>query len=112
MNTLNQSKEELGGRLITPEFKDWKKRKYKMISFFCKKSSRFNGALCHRSQYTKAEVLQNFDYDGYHFNLELSGADKGVFSAEGKNFGTPFFFYDMRLFSQNRWRKITSRFLV
>ena len=30
----------------------------------------------------KAEVLQNFDYDGYHFNLELSRSDKWVFSRE------------------------------
>ena len=73
-------KKNLDGRLITPEFKDLKNGKYKMISFFAKKARglmvRF--AIDHNIQ--KAEVLQNFDYDGYHFNLELSQADKWVFS--------------------------------
>ena len=75
-------KKNLDGRLITPEFKDWKNGKYKMISFFAKKARglmvRF--AIDHNIQ--KAEVLQNFDYDGYHFNLELSRSDKWVFSRE------------------------------
>ena len=73
-------KKNLDGRLITPEFKELKNGKYKMISFFAKKARglmvRF--AIDHNIQ--KAEVLQNFDYDGYHFNLELSQADKWVFS--------------------------------
>ena len=73
-------KKNLNGRLITPEFKDWKNGKYKMISFFAKKARGLmvRYAIDHNIQ--KAEVLQNFDYDGYHFNLELSRADKWVFS--------------------------------
>ena len=73
-------KKNLDGRLITPEFKDWKNGKYKMISFFAKKARGLmvRYAIDHNIQ--KAEVLQNFDYDGYHFNLELSQADKWVFS--------------------------------
>ena len=73
-------KKHLDGRLITPEFKDWKNGKYKMISFFAKKARGLmvRYAIDHNIQ--KAEVLQNFDYDGYHFNLELSQADKWVFS--------------------------------
>ena len=73
-------KKNLDGRLITPEFKDWKNGRYKMISFFAKKARGLmvRYAIDHNIQ--KAEVLQNFDYDGYHFNLELSQADKWVFS--------------------------------
>ena len=73
-------KKNLDGRLITPHFKDWKNGKYKMISFFAKKARGLmvRYAIDHNIQ--KAEVLQNFDYDGYHFNLELSRADKWVFS--------------------------------
>ena len=41
-------KKNLEGRLITPEFKDWKNGKYKIIGFFAKKSSWHDGALCHR----------------------------------------------------------------
>ena len=73
-------KKNLDGRLITPEFKDWKNGKYKKISFFAKKARGLmvRYAIDHNIQ--KAEGLQNFDYDGYHFNLELSQADKWVFS--------------------------------
>ena len=73
-------KKNLDGRLITPEFKDWKNGKYKMISFFAKKARGLmvRYAIDHNIQ--KAERLKNFDYDGYHFNLELSQADKWVFS--------------------------------
>ena len=73
-------KKNLDGRLITPEFKDWKNGKYKIISFFAKKARGLmvRYAIDHNIQ--KAEVLQNFDYDGYQFNLELSRSDKWVFS--------------------------------
>ena len=73
-------KKNLDGRLITPEFKDWKNGKYKMISFFVKKARGLmvRYAIDHNIQ--EAEGLQNFDYDGYHFNIELSQADKWVFS--------------------------------
>ena len=73
-------KKRLDGRLITPEFKDWKNGKYKMISFFAKKARGLmvRYAIDHNIQ--KAELLQNFNYDGYHFNPELSQVDKWVFS--------------------------------
>ena len=73
-------KKNLDGRLITPEFKDWKNGKYKMISFFAKKARGLMVRYAIDHNIHKAEVLQNFDYDGYHFNLELSRADKWVFS--------------------------------
>ena len=72
-------KENLDGRLITPEFKDWKNGKYKMISFFAKKARGMmvRYAIDHNIQ--NAEKLQKFDYDGYSYNHELSHADKWVF---------------------------------
>ena len=73
-------KKNLGGRLITPVFKDRKNGKYKMISFFAKKARGLMVRYAIDHNIRKAEVLQNFDYDGYHFNLELSQADKWVFS--------------------------------
>ena len=36
-------KRELDARLITPQFKDWKNGKYKMISFYAKKA---RGLMC------------------------------------------------------------------
>ncbi len=73
-------KKNLDGRLITPEFKDWKNGKYKMISFFAKKARGLMVRFAIDHNIHKAERLQSFDYDGYHFNLELSQADKWVFS--------------------------------
>jgi cytoplasmic iron level regulating protein YaaA (DUF328/UPF0246 family) len=70
----------LDARLITPEFKDWKNGKYKMIQFFAKKARGLMAryAIDHKLQ--QPEDLQNFDYDGYTFNSELSQEDNWVFS--------------------------------
>ncbi len=81
MNTLNQyTGKKMNSKIITPSFKEERSGELKMIGFFAKKARglmvRF--AIDHNIQ--KAEVLQNFDYDGYHFNLELSQVDKWVFS--------------------------------
>ena len=72
-------KKNLDGRLITPEFKDWKNGKYKMISFFAKKARGLmvRYAIDHKLQ--EPEELQNFDYDGYSYNPELSQADRWIF---------------------------------
>jgi len=75
-------KKNLDCRLITPQFKDWKNGKYKMISFFAKKARGLmvRYAIDHNIQ--QAEELQNFDYDGYSFNSELSHGDTWVFSRD------------------------------
>ena len=73
-------KKNLDGRIITPEFKDWKNGQYKMISFFAKKARGLMVRYAIDHNIEKAEVLQNFNYDGYHFNPELSKADNWVFS--------------------------------
>ena len=50
----------LDARLITPEFKDWKNGKYKMIQFFAKKARGLMAryAIDHKLQ--QPEDLQNF----------------------------------------------------
>jgi len=72
-------KNNLDGRLITPVFKDWKNGEYKMISFFAKKARGMmvRYAIDHNIQ--QAEELQNFDYDGYSLNSDLSHGDTWVF---------------------------------
>lgn len=72
-------KKNLEGRLITPEFKDWKNGKYKMIGFFAKKARGMMVRYAIDNNIQKAEEIQNFDYDGYSFNHELSHAGKWVF---------------------------------
>ena len=72
-------KKNLDGRLITPVFKDWKNGEYKMISFFAKKARGMMVRFAIDHQLQDSEELQNFDYDGYSLNHELSHADNWVF---------------------------------
>ena len=65
-------KKDLEGRLITPQFKDWKNGQYKMISFYAKKA---RGLMCRyaiQNRISKAEDLKGFNLDGYYFSSEQS----------------------------------------
>ena len=72
-------KKNLDGRLITPLFKDWKNGEYKMISFFAKKARGMMVRYAIDHKLMEVEGLQDFDYDGYSLNQELSYDDKWVF---------------------------------
>ena len=67
-------------RLISPEFRDLKNGKYKIIQFFAKKARGLMVRYTIDHSISKPEDLKNFDYDGYTFNPELSLSDKWVFS--------------------------------
>lgn len=72
-------KEQLQGRLITPQFKDWKSGQYKIISFYAKKA---RGLMCRyaiQNQIAQADDLKAFDSNGYSFSEEQSDADNWVF---------------------------------
>lgn len=72
-------KEQLQGRLITPQFKDWKSGQYKIISFYAKKA---RGLMCRyaiQNQIAQADDLKAFDSNGYSFSEEHSDADNWVF---------------------------------
>jgi len=73
-------KENLDCRLITPEFKDFKNGKYKMISFFAKKARGMMVRFAIDKNIEEPAELRDFDYDGYSYNDELSKADNWVFS--------------------------------
>jgi cytoplasmic iron level regulating protein YaaA (DUF328/UPF0246 family) len=69
----------LKGRLITPQFKDWKNGQYKMISFYAKKA---RGLMCRYAilnRITQADDLKGFDLEGYYFSEEQSDRDNWVF---------------------------------
>jgi len=70
----------LNGLLITPEFKDWKSGKYKMISFFAKKARGLMVRFAIDQNLQEVEELKKFDYDGYNYNPKLSQVDRWVFS--------------------------------
>ena len=66
--------------VITPEFKDYKDGKLKMISFFAKKA---RGLMVRYIIDTNAESvddLKGFNYEGYAFDANLSAGNKLVFT--------------------------------
>jgi cytoplasmic iron level regulating protein YaaA (DUF328/UPF0246 family) len=71
---------KLKGAIITPEFKDYKDGKLKMISFFAKKA---RGLMVRYIIDTNAETvydLKGFNYEGYAFDANLSEGNKLVFT--------------------------------
>lgn len=66
--------------VITPEFKDYKDGKLKMISFFAKKA---RGLMVRYIIDTNAETIDDlkaFNYEGYAFDANLSSGNKLVFT--------------------------------
>ena len=66
--------------IITPEFKDYKDGKLKMISFFAKKA---RGMMVRYIIDTNAETiddLKGFNYEGYQFDANLSKGNNLVFT--------------------------------
>lgn len=66
--------------VITPEFKDYKDGKLKMISFFAKKA---RGLMVRYIIDTNAETIEDlkgFNYEGYAFDANLSTNNKLVFT--------------------------------
>ena len=71
---------KLGAEIVTPEFKDLKDGKYKMITFFAKKARGLMTRFILENEINKVEDLQAFDVDGYVFNPRLSKPGKPVFT--------------------------------
>ncbi|WP_298392616.1 peroxide stress protein YaaA [Flavobacterium sp.] len=66
--------------VITPEFKDYKDGKLKIISFFAKKA---RGMMVRYIIDTNAETIEDlkgFNYEGYAFDSNLSSGNKLVFT--------------------------------
>ena len=66
--------------IITPEFKEYKDGKLKMISFFAKKA---RGLMVRYIIDTNAQTLEDlkgFNYEGYQFDANLSTQNKLVFT--------------------------------
>lgn len=71
---------QLGARIITPQFKDWKNGQYKMISFYAKKARGMMAAYIIRNCLTNPDDVKGFDTGGYAFNEALSSGDNWVFT--------------------------------
>ena len=73
---------KLNARLITPIFKDEKNGKYKIISFYAKRSRGLMVRYAAEHSITDPEMLKNFDYEGYSFNEAASNEAEWVFMRE------------------------------
>jgi uncharacterized protein len=71
---------KLKATVITPEFKDYKDGKLKMISFFAKKARGLMVRFLLDTQATTIEDLKLFNYEGYAFDANLSTPTKLVFT--------------------------------
>lgn len=74
------NKKELNAEIITPEFKDNKNGKYKVISFYAKKARGMMTRFICDNQISDPEKLKLFESDGYFYNDELSKPEKPVFT--------------------------------
>uniref|UniRef100_UPI0040498E01 peroxide stress protein YaaA n=1 Tax=Flavobacterium sp. TaxID=239 RepID=UPI0040498E01 len=66
--------------VITPEFKDYKNGKLKIISFFAKKARGLMVRYIIDNNVETLENLKQFNYDGYAFDANLSSENKLVFT--------------------------------
>lgn len=76
-------KNKIDGRIITPQFRDWKNGRYKMISFYAKKARGMMVAYMVRNRVTRPEQLKQFDTAGYRYSAEESQGDNWVFLRDG-----------------------------
>jgi len=73
---------KLNAEVVTPEFKDFKNGKYKIVSFFAKKARGLMTRFILENNISKIENLQAFDAEGYIFNPRLSKPNAPVFTRD------------------------------
>ncbi len=71
---------EVQAPIITPDFKDWKNGKYKVISFYAKKARGMMVKWAIQNKVSSPEDLKGFDVAGYGYNAEMSSGNNWVFS--------------------------------
>tara|TARA_B100001564_G_C20500539_1_gene605962 strand:- start:285 stop:926 length:642 start_codon:yes stop_codon:yes gene_type:complete len=69
----------LNGQVISPVFKDEKKGKYKIISFYAKKARGMMADYIVKNKLKESEDLREFSTGGYAYDSESSTVDKPVF---------------------------------
>jgi cytoplasmic iron level regulating protein YaaA (DUF328/UPF0246 family) len=69
----------LNAKVITPQFKDEKNGKFKIISFYAKKARGLMARFIMENKIDSVEGLKEFDVDGYYFDATESTADTLMF---------------------------------
>lgn len=75
-------KKKLEAEVVSPQFKDAKNGKYKIIAFYAKKARGMMSRYIIENKISRLEDLQGFDYGGYRYNADLSSAKEPVFTRE------------------------------
>lgn len=70
----------LNARVITPQFREEKDGKFKMVSFYAKRARGLMAAHVVKNRLSHPDELREFSAEGYEFNKKLSGADAWVFT--------------------------------
>ena len=71
---------KIKAQIITPEFKDYKDGKLKMISFFAKKARGLMVRYIIDKNVDTIDELKQFDYEGYRFDANLSKENQILFT--------------------------------
>ena len=75
-------KKKLKAEVVTPDFKDLKNGRYKMISFYAKRARGLMTRFILENDINEISDLQAFESEGYHFNPRLSTGGNPVFTRE------------------------------
>ncbi len=74
------NKKKLNARIITPEFKDYRGSRFKVISFYAKKARGAMAAFMMKNNVKSPDELEAFSWDGYALNNHLSTPNNPVFT--------------------------------
>lgn len=72
--------DQIQGRVLTINFKEWRRDAYRFVSFSAKKARGLMARYMIDQRAESAETLQGFDLEGYAFSEELSREDEWIFT--------------------------------
>ncbi len=72
--------DQIQGRVLTINFKEWRRDAYRFVSFSAKKARGLMARYMIDQRVESAEALQGFDVEGYEFNAGLSSEDEWIFT--------------------------------
>ena len=72
--------QNIDGRIVTINFKEWRRDAYRFVSFSAKKARGLMARYMIDQRAERADDLKTFDVEGYAFNEELSSRDEWIFT--------------------------------
>ena len=72
--------QNIDGRIVTINFKEWRRDAYRFVSFSAKKARGLMARYMIDQRAEKADDLKAFDVEGYAFSEELSSRDEWIFT--------------------------------